>query len=179
MLRTAVCAILGSTVAAEYFATANDAYILLGKVAENDMECDTADGRPATREFAYSRLARMLGGDAETVSLDDAASLAEEVMGKQIRLLEYGITLAIGHLATLTQFDRPKLPICFVISGSGEFLASELFTRDFKCQVNLSDNSWEMVSLDNVRSLSDQLGPTVSVCAPAYAVAVLAAEARA
>jgi uncharacterized hydantoinase/oxoprolinase family protein len=177
--RTPVCAVLGSMVAAEFFATALDAYLLLGKVAEDPADGDTADGRPATKAHAHARLAHMLGGDAETIPLAKAVSLAEELMHHQIRLIEYGILQAIGRLSDQTQHDRPKNPITFILSGSGEFIGRELFTRDFKCQANLKYTTWERVDVKNVRSLADQLGPDVSACAPAYAVAVLAAESRA
>ena len=176
--RTPICALLGSMVAAEFFATAHDAYLLLGKVAESATDCDTADGRPATRAFAHARLARMVGGDAETVTLEDATSVAEEARDKQIRLVEYGINTAIGHLGTLTRRAKPKALITFIISGSGEFIAQELFTRDFHCQVRLSDFTLQRVDLENVHSLTDELGPAVSACAPAYAVAVLGTERR-
>ncbi|MFO0823266.1 MAG: hydantoinase/oxoprolinase family protein [Gemmataceae bacterium] len=176
--RTPICAVLGSQVAAEYFATAHDAYLLLGKVSEKATDCDTADGRPATREFAHARLARMLGGDAETVSLQDATFLASDVMDKQIRLIEYGIIATISHLATLSRSNRSSQPVEFLLSGSGEFIARELFSRDFKCPTRLGTISCTTVDPNNIRSLSDQLGPEVSACAPAYAVAVLAAESR-
>jgi probable H4MPT-linked C1 transfer pathway protein len=176
--RTPVCAVLGSMVAAEFFATAHDAYLLLAKVAEDPADCDTADNRPATRACAHARMARMLGGDAETITLEKVTSLAEEVMHHQIRLIEYGILQAIGRLAHQAQHDRPKQPIIFLVSGSGEFVARELFTRGFTCQTNLKYTTSERVDLKNVRSLGDQLGAGVSACAPAYAVAVLATESR-
>jgi uncharacterized hydantoinase/oxoprolinase family protein len=52
-----------------------------------------------------------------------------------------------------------------ITSGSGEFLAAAVvrqFAREF----------------DDVLSLTDRLGSELSACAPAYAVAVLAAERR-
>jgi probable H4MPT-linked C1 transfer pathway protein len=190
--RTPVCALLGSQVAAEFFATSRDAYLLLGQVAESATDCDTADGRSATRANAHARLARMIGGDAQTVSLEDATSLADDVALKQIRLIEYGIENAIGHLTTidpsscsrsrigealrLLMQTPSKQPIVFVISGSGEFIARELFARDFHCPTSLGSHTRDPVDLQNVHSLTDQLGPEVSACAPAYAVAVLATE---
>ena len=174
--RTPVCAILGSMVAAEFFATAHDAYLLLRRAAEAIDNCDTADGRPATRAFAHSRMARMVGGDAETVTAEQAEGLADEVRHAQIRLIEYGITSAIAHLASRDR--NRKEPIAFLISGSGEFLARELFAGTFCCPARLSSHVHDRVDLQNVVSLSEQLGPEVSACAPAYAVAVLASERR-
>src|SRR5207248_174454 len=55
--RTPICAVLGMAVAAEFFATMQDAYIYLGLTPANPADCDTADGRPATRANARARLA--------------------------------------------------------------------------------------------------------------------------
>jgi hypothetical protein len=176
--RTPVCALLGSSAAAELFATAHDAHVLLGKIAEDPNDCDTADGRPATRAFAHARLARMICGDAESVSLEDATSLAQDVLDKHIRLVEYGIENAIAHLVTITRPTPPKSPIQFVSSGSGEFIVREAITRDFCCYARLSDQTRTRVNLNRVSSLTDELGGAVSACAPAYAVAVLATERR-
>ncbi|MGE3803939.1 MAG: hydantoinase/oxoprolinase family protein, partial [Gemmataceae bacterium] len=57
--RTPLCALLGSSVAAELFATTLDVYLVLGELAENSDDCDSADGRPATKQQAHARLARM------------------------------------------------------------------------------------------------------------------------
>jgi (4-(4-[2-(gamma-L-glutamylamino)ethyl]phenoxymethyl)furan-2-yl)methanamine synthase len=173
--RTPVCAVLGSMVAAEFFATAQDAYLLLGKVVENPADTDTADGRPATRPFAHARMARMIGGDAETVALEDATSLAGEVRSKQLRLIEYGINGALTHLGTLTRRAK-RTPVAFVVSGSGEFITCDLLTGDFACLAELPSTQHRRVDLENVLSLTNALGGMVSACAPAYAVAVLATE---
>ena len=52
--RTPLCALLGAEGAAEFFATTQDVYLLLGKMRENLADCDTADGRPATCAAAGS-----------------------------------------------------------------------------------------------------------------------------
>ena len=73
--RTPICSVLGMEVAAEFFATMQDAYLARGLIPERPDDCDTADGRPATRVFAHARLARQAacrcrddgnGGDRRT-----------------------------------------------------------------------------------------------------------------
>jgi (4-(4-[2-(gamma-L-glutamylamino)ethyl]phenoxymethyl)furan-2-yl)methanamine synthase len=169
--RTPVFAVLGSMVMAEFFATAHDAYLLLGKLAEDAGHCDTADGRPATIPYAHARMARMVGADAESFTLQEATSLAEEVMYQQIRLIEYGITQAGTMLGSELQRDLKPGNVHFLLSGAGEFISRELFARGLVFERH-------HVNLEHVRSLTDQLGPAVSACAPAYAVAVLATESR-
>jgi probable H4MPT-linked C1 transfer pathway protein len=148
--RTPVCALLGGAGAAELFATTLDVYLLLGELSENADDWNTADGRPATREAARARLARMMGADSETFSMPDAVALAQVVFNRHVALLHDSIRDQIGVLS--------GHPEAVVISGSGEFLARKV--------------------LDNVKaiSLADKLGPEISQSACAYAVAVLAQE---
>src|SRR5262249_59450212 len=63
--RTPVCALMDGDGMAEFFATTLDVYLVLGRIPEDRSDRDTADGRPATVDFAHARLARMLGGDSE------------------------------------------------------------------------------------------------------------------
>src|SRR5262249_41491473 len=67
--RTPLCALMGGEGAAELFATTLDVYLVLGLIAEDAVDCRTADGRPATRVAAHGRLARMLCADTETLTL--------------------------------------------------------------------------------------------------------------
>ena len=68
--RTPICAVLGMAVAAEFFATMLDAYVFTEDWPDNPDDCDTADGRPATRAFARARMARMRCADVETFSAE-------------------------------------------------------------------------------------------------------------
>jgi (4-(4-[2-(gamma-L-glutamylamino)ethyl]phenoxymethyl)furan-2-yl)methanamine synthase len=169
--RTPVCAILGSSVAAEFFATAHDAYLLLGKVAPDPTDCDTADGRPATLEHAHARMSRMIGGDPEIIPIEQTTSLADDVMQRQLGWIEYAVRRAAGLLEGMMRKKWRARHLMFVLAGSGEFLAREMISRGLKLDIDL-------VELNQVRSLTDTLGPEVSACAPAYAVAVLATERR-
>ncbi len=54
--RTPLCAILSDGASAELFATTHDLFLVLGWVPEDPANCDTADGRPATRAAAELRL---------------------------------------------------------------------------------------------------------------------------
>src|SRR3989442_945412 len=58
-------------VSAEGFALAGDVHLWLGSLAPEDYTVPTPDGRPATREFAGERLARVICADREL--LDEAA----------------------------------------------------------------------------------------------------------
>ena len=196
--RTPICAIAPWLVAAELFATTLDAYLVLGMIPEDPDDCDTADGRPATRKHARARLGRMYCADADAVPEDSIEMLADAVLSSQIDFLQACcakvktrlvridtsgiaesevrprgnlIDLLRRGLASLVWSGDPRRleipssfmesePIAYIVSGSGEFLAQRA------------------IGPPHHTSLNDELGPEVSACAPAYAVAVLAAERR-
>lgn len=162
VLRTPICAVLptirwrgGSCrPAAEWFATTRDVYLLLGDLPEDALDCDTADGRPATRAFAHARMARLLCADIETVSIEDAVALAQQARQGQVTALHEGLLKV--------QESLPRVPRTIVLSGTGEFLAREVVhSCGWPCEIV---------------SLAKELGPEVSRAACAYALAVLAAE---
>jgi probable H4MPT-linked C1 transfer pathway protein len=154
--RTPLYAVLGTGGAAELFATTLDAYLLLDRIAEDSTDCNTADGRPATRAAAEARIARMLCADLETSTADQRRKLAERVQLRQV----YALASAFQSVAS----RLPALPQTILLAGEGEFLAK--------------------ITLENQKDippcravvLSDELGPTISRAACAYAVAMLAAE---
>jgi probable H4MPT-linked C1 transfer pathway protein len=152
--RTPVCALLGGTVMAELFATTLDAYLLLGDLPESEA-CDTADGRPATRAYAHARLARMIGGDAESCTAEETLVLARQAVSVQQSLVQFALRRVRRAL--------PASPGKFILSGSGEFLARQVLDRDG-------------VPPEQIMSLQEHLGPALSEAACAHAVAVLAAE---
>jgi (4-(4-[2-(gamma-L-glutamylamino)ethyl]phenoxymethyl)furan-2-yl)methanamine synthase len=178
--RTPVCSLMGFDGAAELFATTLDVYLMLGMIPENPDDRDTADGRPATRKHAHARLARMVGGDSETISQERVEQIADDCHYMQRGALSKCIDRVGDRLVDMTSvvsWVPPneeirqmvevsphmrrhfiKAQIKFIVSGSGEFL-----TR-LECH--------------NAISLTHELGPEVSACAPAYAVAVLATERR-
>jgi len=159
--RTPVCAVLTDRVCAELFATTQDVYTVLGVFPEEPDSRDTADGRPLTTEYSLARLARMLGGDRETLSDDHIIHFATRVHVELRR--------RIVEAARAAYYDTQAPPELrtVIVSGAGEFLARQVATTAFPD-----------IGADHLTALNDELGPEVSACAPAYAVAVLAAERR-
>ena len=106
---------------AERFAETLDVYLTLGSIPPDPADLGTADGRPATRDAARSRLARMVGEDRDGFNNDDAEDLARSADSALLDRLELSARAAchatIGH------------PIHAVVSGSGEFLATRLARR--------------------------------------------------
>jgi probable H4MPT-linked C1 transfer pathway protein len=154
--RTPICALLGARVAAEFFATMLDAYLVLGEMAEEPECLDTADGRSATRANAFSRLARMYCGDAETIPTDEIHALARMARRAQLDVIGAAIATVIAKL--------PAPPQTIMICGSGEFVARAAIAQN------------PVLSSIPVLSLAGRLGSDISQAACAYALASLAAE---
>lgn len=162
--RTPLCALVRSLpwqghdcpVAAELFATTADAYLMLGELTEEPENCDTADGRPRTWPHALARLARMVCADADSFTVEDARQTAAVVREAQLELLQTAVEKVVTRLGAT--------PKTVITSGHGEFLLRHLLAR----------LPWHA----DVLSLTEELGPAVSRCAPAHALAVLACERK-
>ena len=139
--------------AAELFATTLDVYLLLGGIAEDATDIETANGKPATKAAAYDRLARALCCDRDEVTFDEAVQIARFLADVQRQRLA-------GSLERVAaRFETPIETI--IISGSGSFLARRLIAE------NRRTTAARIVSLD------DQLSPGIAEAACAYAVAKL------
>jgi probable H4MPT-linked C1 transfer pathway protein len=134
--------------AAELFATTLDVFLVLGELPEDETDCDTANGRPATKACAHDRIARMACSDRTEFSWDDVVAAARRC--REVLRLELERCLR----AVLARTPASSA----ITSGSGEFLARQL--------VESAGLSW--------RSLSQELSPQIAEAACAYAVAMLA-----
>lgn len=160
--RSPVCAVAGALpyrggqcpTAQEFFATVGDAYQTTGELPEEPDNLATADGRPATKEFARDRLARSICADRTLFDEQDALAAARAIAIAQ----QAKIGVALNGL--LRRIGSPLAGI--VISGQGEFLA--------RAVVQKLRNGAPVISL------AEQLGPDASRVAPAYALATLARE---
>lgn len=160
--RSPVCAIAATApyrsqpcpIVHEVFATMRDVYMILDQLPDDPANTHTSDGKPATRGYARARLGRMIAADTEEFNHRDAVQLAQHLAEAQAARLAECMRQVAGGL--------PSPPQAIVLSGHGEFLA-----RDALARVPLS------VPLI---SLAQQLGQSISRCAPAHALAVLAAE---
>ena len=143
-------------IAAEVFATTADAYLLLGDLNE---DCGSGlDGgwRPLTKKFARQRPARQLCADADELRSDDFERIANT-----IRDVQYGeLTRSIQAVT-----DRmPEPPSVCVLSGCRRVFAEAVVRR--------------VLPGCRIVSLAKEIGLQASRCAPAHAIAVLAAEAE-
>ena len=141
-------------VSAEGFALAGDAHLWRGDLDPVDYTCPTPDGRPATREFAGERLARVVCADRDL--LDDVAvsSIAGALAGAQVAR----IAAAIGRVRT----RHPSLRTA-VVTGLGAFLGAAAASAAGM----------------TVHLLAADLGDAASRCAPAVSVALLLEQALA
>lgn len=150
--RTPLCALLGLSAAAELFATTFDVCLILGLLAEDQADRDTADGRPATRSAAHARLAHMLCGDAATIGTEETRALAERALRVQVDHLAEAVDHVAGNMT--------ELPGVTVLAGSGEFLARRVLEKT-------------KTRPRSIVSLSEKWGSGLSQAACAFAVAQL------
>jgi len=151
--RTPIMALGLPNLCAEYFADIRDAFIVARAMPETGAT-DTADGRSEMRKDCRARLARMLGMDSESASVDVTREFALSCVKRLEEIIAIGI-----EKVTPTNFQTLILS-----GGPGEFVA-----RAASHRLCVKSNA-------KIILLGDQLGATVSICAPAYAVAVLASE---
>lgn len=130
VVRTPICALATELawrgpaigLAAELFASTLDVYLVLGALAPDPADHSTADGRPRTIEAARDRLARMVGADRDTFSLEDARALATAADEVLLDRLETAAARACRAAGTAP-------PLTAVVAGSGEFLGRRLAKR--------------------------------------------------
>jgi len=135
---------------ADGFALIGDVHLWLGRLRPEDYTVASADGRPASREFAGERLARIVCGDREM--LDQAA-----VDGIAAALAEAQLERVTSALRQV--WARHSGAECAVVTGLGDFIAAEAARRTGL----------------RVVALSEYLGEAARN-APAVAVAWLLAE---
>lgn len=162
--RTPVCAIVNEvslcdrqcSVAAEFFATMEDVYMILEVTPENASRCDTADGRPATRKAALNRLAHQVCCDTTELSQEELISAAASIASAQRQQLQRGLDVVLERLLCH--------PSAILLCGEGEPVLREVV------QQSLGRHDVQVVSL------TESLGPTHSQAACAFALARLAGE---
>lgn len=159
--RTPLCAIAHSvpfrdgycSLAAELFATTLDAYLLLGEIPEDESDRETANGQPATKQAAHDRIARMLCGDREEITMDESIQVARFLADVQRQRLAGALQRVVERLPTPVE--------TVVVSGSGSFLARRLIAENRK------------LAAAKVISLDEYLSGEIAESACAYAAACL------
>ena len=113
----------------EPFAFVSDVYLALGRIRPDQVTTPTADRRPATREAALARLARLVCADLRALGGESVLEVARFLESSQISVLERAarqvLSLSAGDPAG--REVRPALTL--VATGLGEFLAAELARR--------------------------------------------------
>ena len=144
---------------AEHFATMADVHRLTGELPDDADQLPTADGRGKTAEESARRLARMLGRDLQSADLADWRRLAAHLAERQRQTLHDAIdrVLSRGKLGD----DAPV-----VGAGVGRFLLRPLAERLRRPYVDFA-------SLVEGEPATREWAAR---CAPAAAVAILAAD---
>jgi (4-(4-[2-(gamma-L-glutamylamino)ethyl]phenoxymethyl)furan-2-yl)methanamine synthase len=140
----------------EYFATSADVHRILGALPEGADKMPTADGREKTVEASRARLARMIGRDADEAAAPEWEGLAAWFAEAQIREIADAAFLRLSRNDVAAQ-----APV--IGAGVGESVAAEVARRLKRPSIGFSS----LIAAP----------AEASHCAPAVAVALLAAEA--
>ncbi len=94
----------------EKFATMADVHLILDNISEDQYTSETADGRAATLENTYARLARIVCADFEEVTREDVDRFARFLHKKQVHIIANAINEVCSRFPS-------HLP--FVLTGLG------------------------------------------------------------
>jgi (4-(4-[2-(gamma-L-glutamylamino)ethyl]phenoxymethyl)furan-2-yl)methanamine synthase len=139
----------------EYFATSADVHRILGDLPDGADQMATADGRAKTVEASRARLARMIGREADEAAASEWDGLAAWFAEAQVRQIADAVSLRLSRNDVAA-----AAPV--IGAGVGEGLAAEVARRLRRSYVGFSS----LISAP----------PEASHCAPAVAVALLAAK---
>jgi probable H4MPT-linked C1 transfer pathway protein len=109
-------------VAAEGFAMAGDVHLWRGQLAPSDYSVPTPDGRPATRQFAGERLARVVCADRDMLDESAISAIADSLWEAQVDRIAHAIGRIVRRHASLEGGTA-------VVTGLGDFLAAEAALR--------------------------------------------------
>jgi (4-(4-[2-(gamma-L-glutamylamino)ethyl]phenoxymethyl)furan-2-yl)methanamine synthase len=109
-----------AAVSAEGFALSGDVHLWLGRLAPADYTVPTPDGRPASREFAGERLARIVCGDREMLDEPAIDGIARALAEAQVALVAEALERVRRRWPAVTTA---------VVTGLGEFIAAEAAVR--------------------------------------------------
>jgi len=139
-----------ATVASELFSTSGDLHLILENIQPSEFTCETADGRPATIQYAMERLARVICADLDTLSIDEVHNMASYIYQKQLKQVECGVSQVFKRFST-------HCPI--VVTGLGaKFLAAP-------AAINQGFN--------NITNLSNIMSVNASIASTAVATAAI------
>jgi len=144
-------------VAAEFFATAADIYILTGDLDPAGNMAETADGADKTIQASASRIARMIGCDADAAPLQSWITLAGSFKEMQLEQIRQALLKQISLF-------KGGSGLQLIGAGAGAFLAAEL--------ANQLDLEYHAVS-EFIRGVDHEARAMAAICFPAYAVAYL------
>jgi probable H4MPT-linked C1 transfer pathway protein len=145
------------SLAAEVFATTGDCWCLLGLLEPTSIQDNSADGQPWQADFCASRIARLLGTDADQANMAQWTQLAQWFAEQQSHLVSNAILQVLSAHAELAA-DAP-----IIGAGAGRFIAKACAQRLNRPYIDFN----EILSSKH---------PASADHAPAVAVALLAQQ---
>jgi len=139
----------------EKFALISDVHRILDNISEKEYINDTADNRSVSIEDCYSRLARIICKDIESISKEELDDIAKFIYNKQLEIVSTEIQLFLNELIDrIPEYMENPL---FIITGlSAEFLIGK---------------SLEKLGFDNIKIYEEITNIPDHISSSAFAVA--------
>lgn len=141
-------------ISSELFTTTADVYLVLEMINEEDVTVETANGKPATIDYAKTRLARVVCADRNQLSDKDIREIALQIKDKQLQRLSYAFNSILSNYR-----DQYQVNPTIIITGSGAKSLGILLLRE--------SGIYEQIIID------DLFNKEISNTFAAYAVAQL------
>ena len=151
----------------EVFATTSDVYRLTGELDAHHDQHATADGAPRDAGSTRRRLARMIGRDAHEAGAAQWVALAHAWRGAQLDQIGEELDRVCGAAGLAAD-------AAVIGAGCGDFLAAELAARTGRPYRRFVDTLPRRAG--GAGAGDDAASRWAQVCAPAVAVALLAAQ---
>ncbi len=122
LIRTNVAAIVHEvkvrnevvSLASELFATTGDVYLLLDVISKEEFTGETADNKPATKENAKTRLAKIICSDTNQLAHNDIMDIARQIRDKQFEKLSDALNHVLDRYRVMYEIN-PEI----ILIGSG------------------------------------------------------------
>lgn len=137
----------------EKFALISDVHLILGNISEEQYINDTADNRSTSLDDCYSRLARIICMDLESISKEELKIIARYIYHQQLDIIKNEITLFYESLIKREPIFEEN-PLFILTGSSANFLIFNTLEKMGFKNINYLDNMTNIRSFDCTSALA-------------------------
>ena len=137
----------------EKFALISDVHLILGNISEEQYINNTADNRSTSLDDCYSRLARIICMDLESISKEELKSIARYIYHQQLDIVKNEITLFYESLIKREPIFEEN-PLFILTGSSANFLIINTLEKMGFKNINYLDIVTNIRSFDCTSALA-------------------------